>query len=797
MLSRLFFLLLLFSGATLAKQVPFQLHETDDNPKHRFPESPPVYPSPQQIPINQAWKTAIKKAKKDVEKLTLEEKVGLGTGNGWPGGLCFGVIKPIDRIGFKGLCIHDGPLGVRAVDLVSAFPAGINAASTFDRSLIRARGEAIGVEYREKGINVYLGPMTNLQRTPWAGRNWEGWGGDPYLAGEATYETIVGVQSKGVQCNVKHFINNEQERDRGRISSNVDDRTQHEIYLPPFLQAVLANTASVMASYNRLNGSWATQNSKTLNGILKGELGFPGYVLSDFFGTQSGVAACNAGLDMPVPIGDYFGKNIVEAVKNGTVNQSRVDDLATRVLSAWYLTGQDKGFPEVNFNAFDEQDQVHNKHVDVQHDHWKIIREIGAASHVLLKNLNETLPLRRPRSLILIGSDAGPPPLGPNYYHDRFITPSDRTGVLAMGWGSGTCYFPYLIDPLSAVQRRAKKEHIDLSWFLDDYDRNEAARLASEKEVAVVFLSADSGEATNGDLYGIGDRPDLEAWHNGTDLVLAVADSNPNTIVVIHSVGPINMEKWIDHPNVKAVLWAGIQGQEVGNALADVLFGDVNPSGRLPYTIAKRDGDYPAKIEHDTDDWPIPQTEYSEGLLVDYRAFDSRNITPRFEFGFGLSYTSFTYSPIWQRSLPTKTRILEDEIERDLIDRGQGSSIREWLHEPRWEINLEVKNEGAVAGHEVVQLYVAFPKDCGEPPKALKGFERIYVQPGLLELVNFKLSYYDLSIWDVLTQRWIKPKGKFRLLVGASSRDIRSEAVLEEWRKFEDEEHDSLVSQED
>ncbi|KAG8836681.1 hypothetical protein FRB91_008539, partial [Serendipita sp. 411] len=244
--------------------------------------------------------TAYTKAKAAVAKLSLSEKVSLGTGVQWQRGHCVGNTAAISTINFPGLCLQDGPLGIRFADLVSVFPAGINAAATFNRDLIQQRGAALGAEFKAKGINVALGPAMNIARIPAAGRNWEGFGGDPYLNGEAAFQTIVGIQSNGVQACAKHYINNEQEKNRASASSEVDDRTEHEIYALPFLQSVRANVASVMCSYNKINGTYACGNDKTLNQILKTEFAFPGYVMSDWW-AQMDVGSVTKGLDMSMP----------------------------------------------------------------------------------------------------------------------------------------------------------------------------------------------------------------------------------------------------------------------------------------------------------------------------------------------------------------------------------------------------------------------------------------------------------------------------------------------------------------
>ena len=290
---------------------------------------------------------------------------------------------------------------------------------------------------------------------------------------------------------------------------------------------------------------------------------------------------------------------------------------------------------------------------------YRLIQHIGAASTVLLKNDNGTLPLQKEqRSIALIGSDLGPSFYGPNFFADR----GGDSGTLAMGWGSGTSNFPYLVDPLEAISYHARHDHLSLNWFLDDFNLAEAAMTATGADVAIVGVNSDSGEGYIIVDGNEGDRNNLTAWQNGDNLVLAVAAVNDNTVVVVHSVGPMILEPWIDHPNVTAVLWAGLPGQESGNSLVEVLYGSYNPSGRLPFTIARNRSNYPADVVYvDTADPASPQINYTEGLNIDYRHFLSTNITPRYEFGYGLSYTAFNFSnlQVWDVKQISETSIAE------------------------------------------------------------------------------------------------------------------------------------------
>ncbi|KAL7413346.1 glycoside hydrolase superfamily [Mrakia frigida] len=720
--------------------------------------SPPVYPTPETRATGD-WTVAVNKAKAELSTWTLAERAALATGDLWqPPGLCVGNVKPIASTGFPGLCLQDAPVGVRVADLVSAFPSGVNVAATFDRTLMFSRGLAMGNEFKGKGVNIALGPGMNPARTAEGGRNWEGFGADPYLQGEAAYQTITGMQASGVQATAKHFIGNEEEHLRIESSSNIDDRTLHEIYLHPFLRSVQANVANVMTAYNQINGSWAAQNSKLNNGILKGELGFSGTVMSDWAGARSGLASALGGLDMNMPGvpnwltfdgTSYWGvDNLLKMVSNGSMPESRVTDMATRILSSWYLLGQDVDFPATNFNGWDLTDEATNQHVNVQDDHYKLIRQMGSSATVLLKNTNNALPLKNPKSLLVIGDDAFPSSKNgdPNFYTYR----GGNDGTLAVGWGSGANDFPYLVDPLSAIIARSASLKTNVTSSRNNFDLAAAGALAGGKDAALVFINSNSGEAVSIVDGNDGDRNNISAWGGGDQLVLAVAAKNKNTIVIVHSVGVMDTELWIDHPNVTAVVWAGLPGQESGNSCADVLFGDVNPSGRLPYTIAKDQSHYVHATPLSNTE-SHPQVTYSEKLNVDYRHFAANNLKPRFPFGFGLSYTKFSYS-----GLSIKTLSLTSAQTTD-------------LHAPKYTVNFTVQNCGSVSGEDVPQLYLTFPSSASEPPRVLRGFTKVSLAAGKSVSVSLALSTYDLSIWDVVKQKWVKPSGTFKVVVATDA----------------------------
>ncbi|CAG8029095.1 unnamed protein product [Penicillium salamii] len=704
------------------------------------------------------WDAAYARAQVALQKLNQTEKVGLVTGVTWEGGPCVGNTYAPESIDYPSLCLQDGPLGIRFANPVTAFPAGINAGATWDRDLLYARGAAMGEESKGLGIHVQLGPAAGpLGKNPDGGRNWEGFSVDPYLSGVGMEETIQGMQDSGVQACAKHWLGNEQEHNRETMSSNIGDRATHELYLWPFMNAVKANVASVMCSYNKFNQTWACESDAILNKLLKDELGFKGYVMSDWNAQHTGVNSALAGLDMTMPGSDFstprgnifWGQNLVQAVSNGSVPQSRLDDMVTRILAAWYLLDQDQGYPDVTFSSWDGGKAT----VDVTADHGALVRTVARESIVLLKNEDEILPLQAPQTLAIIGSDAAVNPDGPNACTDRGC----NNGTLAMGWGSGTAQFPYLVDPLSAIQGQAEKDGTQIVQSITD-STTAGASAAAAADTAVVFISSDAGEGYITVEGHAGDRNNLDPWHNGNELVKAVAANSENVIVVVHSVGPIILETILAQPSVKAIVWAGLPGQESGNALVDVLYGSTSPSGKLPYTIAKQFADYGAGWNPGLDD------NFAEDIFIDYRHFDDNDIDPRYEFGFGLSYTSFEYS-----RLSINIAATAGPSNGPIVPGGA-----EELFETVGTISAIVQNTGKVPGAEVAQLYIGLPDSAPDtPPKQLRGFEKLLLQPEQSGMATFELTRRDLSYWDVQEQKWIIPSGTFTVYVGSSSRDIR------------------------
>lgn len=634
-----------------------------------------------------------------------------------------------------------------------------------------------------------------MGRSPWGGRNWEGFSPDPYLTGVAIDLTIRATQEKGVQATVKHLIGNEQETQRkptlidgvmvDAVSSNIDDRTMHELYLWPFADAVHAGVSSVMCSYNRVNGSYGCENSKLVNDLLKGELGFEGYVSSDFFATRSGVKSAKAGLDLNVPgpiaytnLGNtYFGANLVNGVQNRTLSSSRLDDIVRRVLMPYYYLGQDEGYPSVDpstyylvaqFLGVSPRDTLTPAGRDVRADHGDLIREIAAAGTVLLKNDNGILPLKNTSNLAVFGNDAPDPTSfvysggGPNL------------GTLVIGGGAGSGRNSYIVSPLDAIKSRAEK--LDVVQFITDNTvlaEGDFSSLYPQPAVCLLFLKTWAEEGY--------DRTTLEADDDSSAVVAKVASFCPERTVVITHSGGVNIMPWASNPNVSAILAAHYPGQESGNSIADILFGDVNPSGKLPYTIAKQESDYNTPVLNltgsDATNSSAWQSDFVEGLLIDYRHFDAMNITPQYEFGHGLSYTTFGISGasvVKQK----KTTAFPPATKKSTMSLGGNANLWNTL----LTVSITVSNTGSVSGAAVPQIYVSLPQDevpSGTPIQILRGFDKLSVGPGKEKSVKFALTRRDISFWDVEAQNWRIPKGKIELQIGFSSRDIKKTLSVE------------------
>jgi len=855
--------------------------------------SPPWYPTPQGGTVS-SWQESYKKAKALVERMTLVDKVNVTSGVGWSQDLCVGNTAPANSVGFPPLCLQDGPLGLRFMDHSTAFPAGITVGATWNKNLMYKRGRAHAMEAKGKGINVLLGPaMGPFGRMPAGGRVWEGFGADPVLQGVAASQTIKGIQDEGVMATAKHYIANEQEHFRqsfewglpNALSSNIDDRTLHEIYLWPFADSIRAGVASIMCSYNLVNNSYACGNSKLLNGILKDELGFQGFVQSDWLAQRSGVASALAGLDVTMP-GDglrwmdgksLWGPELTKAVLNGSVPMPRIDDMTTRVVAAWYQMKQDNttawpspppnGTGGPNFSSWtnDKVGKIHqgsddpttgvvNHFVDVQgigkDFHGRLAKQIAAEGTVLVNNVNNIRPLSRKGAhassgtkyrVGIFGEDAAPNPNGPNACPDR----SCNVGTLGSGWGSGAVEFPYLVPPIEALISSFSNSSVLLTQQLSNTLPAKMPRsIPSSQDLCLVFISSDAGEGFES-WNGIrADRNDLHVDNDGDALVQHVAATcGGPVIVIIHAVGPVVLESWIDHSNVHGVLLANLPGEESGNALASVLFGDVDASGRLPYTVPKSLADYgPGGQVLYYPNGVVPQQNFDEGVFVDYRYFDAHNIEPRYPFGFGLSYTNFTFSnltlitlnprspspaprpegispPVYSNDIPSPGSALFPEGFRKLKNRvypyinsvtdihkgsypypkgydhpqplspaGGAEGGNPDLYTPLFSVNVTVTNTGKRKGSQVVQLYVSMPEGVidsstgdkiGFPPWQLRAFEKIEIGPEESMHIQLNVTRKAISYWSRGLGNWVIPDGVIKVGVGANSRDL---PLQEEWK---------------
>lgn len=821
--------------------------------------------------LDDVWQKAYDKARKIVEKMSIVEKVNLTTGTGWGSGPCIGNTGSVPRLGIPSLCIQDGPNGVRFTDFITHFPSGLAAGSTFNRGLIYLRGRALGREHRKKGVHIMLGPTIGpIGLKAAGGRNWEGFGADPYLQGVAGAATIEGIQDEGVIATVRHLVGNEQEHFRqvgewdengwdkmkSSISSNIGDRAMHEIYLWPFADAVRAGAGGVMCSYNQLNNTYACENSYLMNYLLKEELGFQGFVMADWGAQHNGVYSALAGLDMTMPgeVFDdwlsgksYWGPLLTRAVYNHTIPQTRLNDMATRIIAPFFAQKSislptESDLPSFNswtYHTYGQQYPYQHYGPIIQQNWHKDARSkfsddsalnIAREAIVLLKNSGHNLPIAKidgVRRLFVAGVGAGADPKGFNCKDQRCVD-----GVLTSGWGSASVNNPFVITPFEAISHKAREQGIVVDYSSDAWDLEHVSNLADYADLSIVVVNADSGEGYIEVDDNYGDRKNLSIWHDGDTLIQTISGRCRKTVVVINSVGPVDLEKWIENENVVAVLYTAPLGQYTGKAIAEVLFGDVNPSGKLPFTIAKKKQHYVPIIDELTSS--KPQDNFDRDIYLDYRFFDKHTINPRFEFGFGLSYTSFEvsdlkikeinapseYLPYPEEYLPEYHTIEDDVCDPEdalfphdefdpvpgfiypyLYDEnvftvegdtsfdypkgyspdpkcnpplaGGGLGGNEALWEILYEVSAEVKNTGKLQGGHVVQLYLEFPSTIlTSPPKVLRGFEKVFLDPGKKAKVNFKILHRDMSIWDPESQQWIIQTGTYKVYVASSSRKV-------------------------
>jgi len=653
-----------------------------------------------------------------IAQMTLEEKAALCSGaTAWS-------TTPIGRLGVPELYVTDGPHGVRraaeAGTLISqslpatCFPTASCLASSWNVDLLNQLGQALGEECIALKVDVLLGPGTNMKRTPVGGRNFEYFSEDPYLAGEMAASFINGVQSQGVGTSLKHYAVNNQEFERFRISAEVDERTLREIYLPAFETAVKkAQPWTVMCAYNKLNGIYCSEHHELLVDILKDEWAFEGFVVSDWGAVHDRVKALQGGLDLEMPgPKDRRVKAVVDAVHAGELDEAVLNEAVRRILRIVFKAAETpKG------GTFD---------VDAHHT---LARQIAAEGMVLLKN-NGLLPLKNPQHIAVIGRAAENPHF--------------------QGGGSSHINPTKVAVPFQELQQLA--ENAELTYAKGYPTDNsfqqplidEAVTLAQAADVALLFVALPGFKESEG--Y---DRADLDLTPQQVALIKAVAAIQPNTIVILNNGAPVAMSEWID--DTAAVLEAWMMGQAGGGAIADVLFGKVNPSGKLVETFPARLIDTPAYLNFPGE---AGEVRYGEGLFIGYRYYDAKELPVLFPFGYGQSYTTFAYGA--------------PRVSTSTFKDVEGLTV-----------SVDVTNTGSLAGKEVVQVYVHdHQARLVRPPKELKGFAKIELQPGETKTVSIPLDFRAFAFYDPAYQQWITEDGEFDILIGASSADIRGTVTV-------------------
>mmetsp|Transcript_10556 Transcript_10556/g.19435 ORF Transcript_10556/g.19435 Transcript_10556/m.19435 type:complete len:802 (-) Transcript_10556:40-2445(-) len=705
-----------------------------------------------------------------VAKMTLEEKIAFlhGPESCKDADSCFsgkdayvGMIKGNARLNIPPINMADGPQGFRCLHNAgssTAFPSGLTMAASWDPDMVHSWGVALGREFHGKGANMLLGPGIEITRTPRGGRNFEYLSGeDPHLGSSLVGQAIRGIQSQKVMANAKHWVLNQQETNRGHkpyvydgtngdgYSSEADERTRFEVYYAPFKSAIDAGVGSVMCSYNRILGEWSCKNPLTLQVDLKKRLNFKGFVVSDWGAVH--YVSLKEGMDIEMPGAFWLNNAVIKnGITSGIMKEEHVDDSVTRILWAMYSSGiMDE--PSTKWASTDPGRNVSDARS------IEAARRFSAGTTVLLKNANGVLPLPNSKEqpklkLALIGFASSNAVLG--------------------GSGSGSVIPSSISTPLDAIRSEVGPDASVM--YNDGTDIASAAALARTADYSIVFVGTTSSEGadreslsldtgcvaaqaidTGSSHYAAGNHQCEGNADRQNAMIWAVAAANPKTIVVASVPGPVLMP-W--SPNVSAILTNFMPGQQVGHAIADVLFGKVNPSARLPVTFPNHENE----LDFEQSQFPglVNSTDpnlvyYKERLLVGYRYYEAKNIqfTTGFPFGHGLSYTAFEY-----RNLKTT----------------------------KWSMSFTVVNTGAVAGAEVAQVYLGFPEGVGEPPWMLRRFKKTPIlQPGKSFLIHFDFTHQDFSIWDSDVHDWKLVPGVFKVRVGSSSRDVRLEGHLLDW----------------
>lgn len=652
-----------------------------------------------------------------IKEMTLEEKASLCSGlDSWK-------TKPIKRLNIPSIMMTDGPHGLRKqyenADLFdvktsvpsTCFPSAAGVACTWNKNLIRKMGVALGKEALAQNVSIILGPGANIKRSPLCGRNFEYFSEDPYLSSKMASNHISGVQSQGVGTSLKHFAANNQEHRRMTIDVKISQRALREIYLASFENAVKeSNPWTVMCSYNKVNGQFACEHKTLLTDILKNEWGHQGIVVSDWGAVNDRVACLNAGLELEMPAsGGMRDKEIVEGVKSGLLKESVLDESVERLLTLIF-----RGFDNLKENYFCDMEE-----------HHLLAREIAGESMVLLKNENSILPLKREGTISIIGGFVKKPRIqGGGSSH---ITPTKIDDVYEEIKKSS-----HGIPQILFAQGYNTEDDVANPQYI-----KEAIDIAAKSDVTVIFAGLPDHYESEG--Y---DRKHMCIPKSHSELIEEISKVQKNIVVVLSNGSPVEMP-WLD--KVCGVLEGYLGGQAFGGAVADILFGDVNPSGKLAET-------FPVKLSHNPSHLNFPGegdlVEYKEDIFVGYRYYDTKDIEPLFPFGYGLSYTQFEYSNL-------------------VIDKPQMSDT------DTLNVSVNVKNTGKVKGSEILQLYVKdVESTVMRPLKELKGFEKVELSPGEEKTLSFTLNKRSFAYYNSNIEDWHVESGDFEILIGKSSRDI-------------------------
>ena len=719
-----------------------------------------------------------KKINEIIAQMTLEEKVNMlhSKTNMSSAG--------VERLGIADMNYADGPFGIReegvpngfqsagwTLDSATYFPTGSALAATWSEELAYKYGTGMGKEARLRGKDVILGPAVNIQRLPVGGRTYEYLSEDPILSAALALEYTKGVQDQGTAVCIKHFAVNNQETNRGSVNAILSERTLREIYLKPFERAIIEGGAmSVMPAYNKVNGDYCSENEHLLNEILRGEWGFKGFTVSDWGGTHSTMGAMLHGLNVQMTGSNYLGQPVIDSIKAGKLTEEMVDEKVRQIL-------------RVRFAIEPVPADVANTVMTSQPESQQIAKEVAEKSIVLLKNEGSVLPLKKGiKTIAVIGQNA---------------VLKTQSG----GMGAGVKAL-YEITPLQGIETRAAKEGIEVNYApgyknfpgrrwgpapatpnpleaaainepADPFLVSEACEAAANADVVIFFGGTNKSIETEGS-----DRQNIDLPCGQNELVKALKAVNPNLVTVLISGGPTDLREL--EPVSPAIVQGWWNGTEGGTALAEVLFGDIAPSGKLPFTFPAKLEDSPAyamgnfpdknaggdlfslmyrpdvmKMSREErqkliDSMPKPEARYTEEFYVGYRWFDTKNVKPMYAFGHGLSYVNFEYDD------------LKAVAGKDAI-----------------KVSFKLENEGQMAADEVVQLYVTRVDSQVEwPTKELKAFQRVSLNPGETKVVNLEIPLKDLRYWNEATNAWDLEHGKLQLLLGSASDDIRETAEV-------------------